>query len=132
METMKSVQVVLPIVKMRPEDLAYLRGLMDQGPKCSIPYKFQSRLLVLGLAEEKELPPCPKETRKWARADGVARRTITREMGRKEPNWDTISRVVWEAKRGEPRPRKQFTITKAGVALIRKGITQVQIQKGCK
>lgn len=130
--TLKPIEVQLPVVRLRVEDLAYLRGLATDGVKCSIPHRNGDRLRVLGLIEDKELPPCPKEMRSWSVGVRDARSIILREAKADEPDWEKISNASYAARRAKPASRKTVAITKSGLKLVQNGTATVQIRKGCK
>ncbi len=131
---MKSVEVTIPIVKLRVQDLSYLRGLLTEGPKCSVPYTNLDRLRVLGLIEDKKLPACPKEMRKYNKSMAQADRLAIRAIKGTKVNWTLLGKAanLRPNKWNLPKEREITAVTAAGKKLISKGTAQVQIQKGCR
>lgn len=58
----KKVEVTLPVVKLRVDDLSYLQGIANRDGKvqCKIPDGNFHRLMLLGLIEKAEIAPDPK------------------------------------------------------------------------
>ncbi len=136
---MKPVQVELPIVKLRVEDLSYLRG-MDQSSddpaviKCKIPDGNFHRLLVLGLVERFELPPCPKQMEEFEKKRNETEAKIRAAVKPKSIDWNVLSGYYFSGLGDSSRPKKResIRITDAGRALIKNGVAQVQIAKSCR
>lgn len=131
---MKSVEVTLPVVKLRLEDLSYLRGLLADGPKCHVPYRSLDRLRILGLIESKKLSACPKEMREYNGKMARADRLVLRAVKGTKINWKLLGKAanLRPSKYNMPKEREVTVLTSAGKKLIAKGTAQVQIQKGCR
>jgi len=126
----KKVEVQLPVVKLRIEDLAYLQGLQKEGVKCSIPHGKKDRLELLGLAEYKTLPPCPKEMAEYRRKKLRGLKSIRTELMMEDPNLENIRTYAHVF--GKPQERRVFVLTKAGAQLLSKGKAMVQVKGGRK
>lgn len=132
----KPVEIQLPIVKLRVEDLSWLLGMAKETAeiKCTVPYKNMYRLLILGLVEKFELPPCPTKTREFqgrrSTVEGRLRKCITP----KSIDWESLGDISMSClgDRYRPGKREGTRITVAGRALIKDGTAKVQISKSCK
>ena len=127
---MKKVEVTLPVVRLRVEDLAYLQGLQNNEVKCIIPHGKKDRLELLGLAEYKTLPPCPKEMKVWQGRQADKIREMKKELGKEDPDLSRIRDLA--SSYGKPQERRVFVITKAGAALLTKGSAMVRVKGECK
>ncbi len=130
----KAVDVVLPTVKLRIEDLSYLRGLLNEGIKCHVPDRSKARLRVLGLIEDKELPACPKEMREFSKNIKLSERMAIRAVRNGKVDWGLLDKARYARPNdyNKPKPRKIVVITKAGMRLIQKGAAKTQVQETCK
>ncbi len=101
----KSVEVQLPVVKLRVEDLSWLMGMAKETDdvKCSPPVQNMGRLKILGLVE-------------------------------KSIDWGAFASQSWHNLQDNYKPGKRIAtrITQAGRNLIKDGIAQVQIAKSCR
>lgn len=136
METKQAkLSVVLPIVKIRLEDLSYLRGLLDSEtsgkPKCNVPRRNDARLRVLGLVEDVEVDPCPDEMRQYGVTIAQAKKTIQKAIKDDEWDWASLSGIPFWTIKNKPRPRILTKITSAGKKLLADGAANVVIKRSC-
>lgn len=130
------INVVLPVVKIRIDDLSYLKGLVEAEengkPKCIVPHGNESRLRILGLIEDVEIGPCPREIKEHKKATEVAIKTLKTATASEPWDWDALSKMdLWKVKR-IPQPRKRTQPTLAGRALLADGEAKVVVQKSCR
>lgn len=132
----KPVEIQLPIVKLRVEDLSWLLGLTKETPemKCHVPTGNMSRLLILGLVEKYELPPCATRVREFEERRRVASEKLRQAVKPKSIDWSILTSVSWHnmSDAYAPGKREAFRVTPSGRALIKDGIAKVQISKSCK
>lgn len=117
---------------LRLEHVTYLRNLAtgDKKIKCELPYAQVSRLKLLGLIEEYEIPP---ERSKVEQHQKYCEKTIEnmKILAAKE-DWKGLSSVdTYYMRRDAPGPTKSNRITKAGIELLKKSEVTVRLQKGC-
>jgi hypothetical protein len=128
------VAVRIPDVKLRLEDVAYLRGLANQnGARCELGESKLARLRLLGLIERADVPVCPKVVKEADEAiyDGT-RRAREALAGQR---WSDLGHIAYEIERavGRKQPRLGDVITKAGVKLLSDGEVVVMMSKaGCR
>ena len=125
------VQVVLPTVKIRVEDLSALKGIAERGIKCNPDWKSSARLRVLGLIEDRELPPCPKQKAELRAKRKLTSKAVLKAIGGPQWDWKALRDISWYQVASEPQPRKVTVITPAGKEILAKGSTLVTVQKGC-
>ncbi len=131
---MKPVEVILPVVKLRLEDVSYMRGLQESGMKCKVPDKNMDRLRVLGMVKRVDLPPCPKLVREWKKRIQDAKRLILKEARKNGEIWD-FSGIVTACSSytlRPPDPRREWQLTPAALKLLKTGSAKAQIEKGCR
>lgn len=128
------LQVVMPVVKIRLEDLSYLKGLADQpktGVKCRpSSYSSEHRLFLLGLLEEKEIPPCPEDLKRYHENVKSMKARVLQAV--KTWDWEWFRQSSFHSLSQPPEPRKVTVVTDAGRELLRKGLTHVVVKKSCK
>lgn len=131
---MKKVEVQLPVVKLRVEDLSYLRGLQDDPIKCKIPDGNFHRLMVLNLVERYELPPCEKQMAEFDKRRVDLEQKLRSCIKAKSIDWNELSGtyVTGVSDSGRPQKRTSIRITDSGRALIKDGMAHVQIAKSCR
>ena len=136
METEKNinpqVEVRVPKISLRLEDLTYLRGLANpNGVHCHIPDNKLNRLKVLGLVEDKMIAPSGKdlEDRK-NKLESIERKM---QDAAKRSDWEWIYQGHWPWKDAQKalEPRLQTVLTATGALLLEKGEVHVRIKKGC-
>ena len=125
------VQVVLPTVKIRVEDLSALKGIAERGIKCNPSWKSSARLRILGLIEDQELPPCPKQKAELRARRKLTSKAVLKAISGSQWDWKALGSISWYGVASEPQPRKVTVITPAGKALLAKGSALVTVQKGC-
>lgn len=127
------LQVVMPVVKIKLEDLSYLKGLADEpknGVKCRpSSYSSEHRLFLLGLLEEKEIPPCPKDLERYHENVKSMKARVLQAV--KTWDWDWFRHAHFHGF-SPPEPRKVTVVTDAGRELLSKGLTHVAVKKSCK
>lgn len=132
----KPVEIQLPVVKLRVEDLSWLLGMANETTeiKCSVPHKNLDRMLVLGLVENYEMPPCPTRMKEFHERRRIAEEKLRKAVKPKSIDWDIVSnlQVSYTGDRNAPANRTGVRITSAGRTLIKNGIAKVQISKSCK
>lgn len=132
----KPVEIQLPVVKLRVEDLSWLLGMANETAniKCSVPHKNMDRMLVLGLVENYEMPPCPTRMKEFHERRRVAEERLRNAVKPKSIDWEIISNTSFSytGDRNAPANRVGVRITAAGRKLIKDGIAKVQISKSCK
>lgn len=130
----KKVEVTLPVVKLRVDDLSYLQGIANREGKvkCKVPDSNYHRLILLGLIERVEIQPDP------ALMEAFERKRLERLSGIKavvnasKVDWSAIRNACspyWES---PPRPDTDTRITEAGRALIKNGTARVEVKASCK
>lgn len=127
------LQVILPVVKVRLEDLTYLKGLAEakDGVTCRPSLSnSEHRLRILGLIANKELPPCPKAVRTLRTNRAKAKRELLKAIGRDD--WSKIAGIPTYHLKQDIAPRIVTVVTPAGKALLARGQAQVDVPKGCK
>ena len=127
-----TIKVVMPSTVLRLEHITYLRNLAtgDKKIKCELSCSQVSRLKLLGLIEEYEIPPNPVEVRKHKEA---CEKTIEsmRRLADKE-DWDGLAHMdTYIMLRTAPRPIKANRVTEAALELLKKSEVKVKLQKGC-
>ncbi len=132
----KSVEVQLPVVKLRVEDLSWLMGMAKETDevKCHPPSQNMGRLKILGLVEDYELPPCPKNLKEFEDRRKAAEERIRKAVRPKSIDWGMFASQSWHNLQDNYKPGKRIAtrITQAGRNLIKDGIAQVQIAKSCR
>lgn len=131
------IQVELPVVKIRVEDLSYLKSLDEAGDK-AIKCEPQlsstlTKLRLVGLVEDKDIGPCPQEIIKRDVARAKIRETIiAATRRRKNWDWDKLYNMpTYDAAFRGKNARKIVVITEAGRKLIREGVAQSDVRKAC-
>jgi hypothetical protein len=131
---MKKVEVTLPVVKLRVDDLSYLQGIANRegkGAYCTIPEGNKARLLVLGLIEKVEIKPEGRAMEDFDKKRIDKLKAIRAIINEEPPNWQAIARC--DKHMGYP-PQSTWTthVTEAGRKLIKNGTAQVQVRASCK
>lgn len=126
------VAVKIPEIRLRLEDVAYLRSLTaPDGVQCHVPENKLARLRLLGLIEDKEVPQTEKEMeRLQSQLDklvALARRVLD------EKKWEALPRSYdFRRIESDMEPRRKTILTEAGMALLKQGSVTVKMQKrGC-
>ena len=126
------VEIRLPSIRLKLEDLAFLRAIAaPNGTKCYSSGS-QQRLLFLGLAEMKEVEPSSAVKEKTEKEIAIKVLDATRAIKARE--WDQARNIAYQADQMERSLRKQERCvpTKAGMDLLRKGEAMSQLAKeGC-
>lgn len=129
------VQVRIPKINLRLEDLLYLRALTGpQKIKCELPASRKDRLRFLGLIEDAEIPQPPSviaEADKEIKAIKARIQTFLDTDDASALGRHDITYTLDNARRRK-EPTKGFVITKLGLALLDKGEVTVKVKKtGC-
>jgi hypothetical protein len=126
------VNVKIPDVKLRLEDLAYLRSLgREDGIRCSIPRHHLDRLRLLGLVKIGTIPPTAKVREDAQKRIVELKAEAHRLMAAGE--WERLSSVAWQLKGENSRlaPTKNDVLSALGRDLLEKGSVMVMMAKGC-
>lgn len=134
---MKSVRVELPVVKLRVDDLSYLKHLSDKTPEsvpCVPVSGKSSRLRILGLIEDKEINPCPKALAEFQKKRSETLLKIRQAIKSEKIDWETLNNLSMYRCTDSQSPKKRTitVVTPAGRALLRRGVSQVQVVAACK
>ena len=127
------VEVRVPKINLRLEDLTYLRGLANpNGVYCRISDNKIDRLKVLGLVEEKRFP-LPEKEQKEAQTEyeNLEREMLALVEAR---NWSRVhdkSYNMYRAKQRLTETTIKTVLTATGALLLQKGEVRVRIKKGC-
>lgn len=113
------VTVVMPEIKLKIEDLAYMRGLQEQV-RCHCSTKVRDKLTFLGLIEEALIIPSDKEVAEFEKKLAIDEARL--RTGVKKRDWKVCYDSAWELRNANaPKPEKRFRLTSAGVTFITKG-----------
>lgn len=130
----KKVEVTLPVVKLRVDDLSYLQGIANREgkTKCSIPDGNYHRLILLGLIEKVEIPADPKLMAKFEQ-DRIDRLNAIRAIvNAKVTDWEAIRSLTGYWSYSKPQSTFDTRITESGRKLIANGSAQVEVKASCK
>lgn len=127
------VQVKIPIVNLRLEDVAYLRSMDNaDGIRCELPERYKNRLRVLRLIETKQVPPSYEEKEKIESELRDLRTTVLAASA--AGDWNKVSNLTYDIKRKleKLKPRPRDVITDKGRELLETGHIYVRMKKvGC-
>ncbi len=113
------VTVVMPEVKLKIEDLAYMRGLQQQV-RCHCSTKVRDKLTFLGLIEEALITPSDKEMNEFKL--NLATQEASLRSAVKKRDWKACYDASWELRNANtPKPEKRFRLTSSGAAFIKNG-----------
>lgn len=131
-----SVEVRVPKVNLRVDDIAYLRSLQESNDNnkaaCAISHSRMSRLRLLDLIETKKLPVADSEIAKAKDKIAILKKEIINLVNSEQ--WDKISNFVYDAKRAKDNmePRLRDVLTEKGKLLLKDGSVTVKMRKvGC-
>lgn len=135
------LNVVIPEIKLRLDDLDYLKQLAehqhgDQASRCKAPRGSTIyRLRLLGLITEKNMGPDPKAQREWQKSKITAKKRALKALYQKpEPDWVTLNSIgFYSLSREEGRfaDRKMMVVTKAGLKLLMAGAATSEVVRSC-
>lgn len=130
----KKVEVTLPVVKLRVDDLSYLQGIANREGKvkCSVPDGSYHRLLLLGLIERVEVPPDPALISEFERKRAERLKGIRAVVNARKTDWDAVRSACSSYWPTAPRAETDTRITEAGRRLIKNGTAQVEVKASCK
>jgi hypothetical protein len=135
-----AIKVEIPSMKIRFEDLAFLKSLENPqaGVRCQVKDAVKNRCMFLGLVVEANIPPCPKALAEWDRRGkelpGLAQVALDKKK------WEELYKAANELRarqRGwnghRPEAQKGLVLTRAGKDLLRRGQTKALTAsvKGC-
>lgn len=136
-ETKAKLDIVLPVVKIRVQDLSYLRGLLDAENakdgrmKCLVPRGNDARLRMLGLIEDVEVGPCPDEIAEYNKLVTELKKVIRKATAGEIWDWTAIDQCGIYRVRSKPKPRIVMKVTAAGKKLLAQGSASVVVKKSC-
>lgn len=130
----KKVEVVLPTVKLRVDDLSYLQGIANRDGKtqCRIPDGNFHRLLLLGLIERVEVAPDPVAMKKFEDERNHRLTEIRNAVNAKKPDWGLIENLCGRYWGRAPMATPTHRITDSGRKLIANGSAHVEVKASCK
>lgn len=128
-----SVEVKIPQVRLRLQDLAYMRSLAQPGSiRCAVGSNVKDRLRFLDLIAQANVPPseeaiaaAEKEEQEWIK-------TLTVAVGKKD--WQAVHDMSYKLRysRDKLKPKVDDVLTDKGRALLRNGEVVVRTRKaGC-
>ena len=128
------VTVKIPEVKLKIEDLTYLRSLSgDAKVHCFVPQRQLSRLRILGLVEEKEIPASPRtvaDANAWLEKSSIQLRSLLDAK-----DWEGLSqfsRYEFSRPLRDMSPSFGTVLTDTGRVLLEKGSVVTKVSKlGC-
>lgn len=127
-----TVKVIMPSTRLRLEHITYLRNLAssDKKIRCELPCKEVSKLKLLNLIEEYDIPPDPATVKKHKEE---CEKTIERlKAFVAKEDWRGLATVdTYNLRRNAPQPSRANRITKAGLELLKRSEVTIKLQKGC-
>lgn len=133
----KSVTVKVPEVKLKLEDLTYLRSLSgDQKISCGVSERNINRLRILGLIEDREVPALPLRIAEAEKRIAA----VTKELRRLLDTQDYKALGVFMSNSGygvrndveSMGPHKKTVLSEVGESLLKTGSVVTKVSKlGC-
>ena len=126
-----TMEVTVPIVRLSVEDLAYLKSMTLDGPRCAISNARLSKLKLLGLIKRANVGPL-QTTVSAFRKKAEAFKSSLPALARNE-QWDAIQREASNLEYAKRRlePHDEDVISSSGKALLTSGTVRVTLPQGC-
>ena len=126
-----SVSVKVPEVRLRLEDLAFLRSV-EQPVRCAASTSVINRLRFLDLIARAKVMPTEDEIREIETEKAAVMTALTEAL--KQEDWDGVSNAAYGLRslRRRLAPREDDVLTDKGKALLLTGEVNVPVRKvGC-
>ena len=126
------LSVRIPEIRLRLEDIVYLRALAQGKATCELTSHKRTRLQLLGLVELKPVPPSAEKVAEVENL--IANHKTQFQEALKAENWRSVAQIAsdigWKYSRLEPT--NSWVLTEQGKTLLENGSVVVKLEKkGC-